>query len=522
MKRLILLGCLIYACSFFVYADDECALTLQEAKSNYNAGNYQKAKGLYNYIVSECGESYGNAAAMLRQCEEMLTPKLSVSRSNISVGASSGSTVLSVTSNRHWELRNTDSNMFSVYKNGNEITINYYANPSSSSRSDYFDVVTVDGSKSVRITISQSAASIASTLSVSPTSISCSASATTKYITVNCNTNWEIQYPTGTSTMYRATPRSGNMVEVEIYANSATNSRMDYFYIKTVDGSKTQKISLNQSGNTSNSRNNNSTNVNNSSNARNSNSAPYLTLSQTSINAGAAGTTQTIGVASNQSWKIDYPTGNMYSVTRNGNNIIVKINPNNTSVIRNDFFQVSTLDGSTNVKVYLYQAAATSSSSRKSYSASRSNSSYGQNTVYQSPYRRYIHENGVFEITWFGIRAGVGTAGALSYSLFKMRWGPIQFSPLEGTATYNFLSSHSNMDMDVSYQPTIDAFIPLGNNNALYAGIGPSYNFVSSDIWFKAEAGWHLHYGYCTSSDFFFRYDGTFCVGVSIQWSTGW
>lgn len=248
MKRLILLGCLIYACSFFVYADDECALTLQEAKSNYNAGNYQKAKGLYNYIVSECGESYGNAAAMLRQCEEMLTPKLSVSRSNISVGASSGSTMLSVTSNRHWELRNTNSNMFSVYKNGNEITINYYANSSSSSRSDYFDVVTADGSKSVRITISQSAASIASTLSVSRTSISCSASATTEYITVNCNTNWEIQYPTGT--MYRAT-RSGNMVKVEISANSATSSRTDYFYIKTADGSKTQKISLTQYGKTS-------------------------------------------------------------------------------------------------------------------------------------------------------------------------------------------------------------------------------------------------------------------------------
>lgn len=348
-------------------------------------------------------------------------------------------------------------------------------------------------------------------LHVTPTSISSPASGKAEYIKVDCNTNWEIQYDRGT--MYRAT-RSGNMVKVLIFANTSTSGRTGEFIIKTADGSIVQKISLSQQGNTSN--------VNNSSNARNSNSAPYLTLSQTSINAGAAGTTQTIGVASNQSWKIDYPTGNMYSVTRNGNNIIVKINPNNTSVIRNDFFQVSTLDGSTNVKVYLYQAAAAYQSSRKSYSVSRSNSSYGQNTVYQSPYRRYIHENGVFEITWFGIRAGVGTAGALSYSLFKMRWGPIQFSPLEGTATYNFLSSHSNMDMDVSYQPTIDAFIPLGNNNALYAGIGPSYNFVSSDIWFKAEAGWHLHYGYCTSSDFFFRYDGTFCVGVSIQWSTGW
>lgn len=253
-----------------------------------------------------------------------------------------------------------------------------------------------------------------------------------------------------------------------------------------------------------------------------SNSTPYLTLSQTSVYASPQGTTQTITVSSNRQWEIKYPTGSIYSVSRNGNTIIVKVSPNPTIKTRMASFSIQTTDGSKAIRVDISQAAATSQSSQTSYSTSRSHSSYEQNMIYQSPYRRYIYENGVFEVTWFGIRAGIGTAGALSYSLFKMRWGPIQFSPLEGTATYNFLSSHSNMDMDVLYQPTIDAFIPIGANNAIYAGIGPSYSFVSSDIWFKAEAGWHLRYGYCTSSDFFFRYDGTFCIGVSIQWSTGW
>ncbi len=253
-----------------------------------------------------------------------------------------------------------------------------------------------------------------------------------------------------------------------------------------------------------------------------SKSASYLTLSQTSVYASSQGTTQTITVSSNRHWEIKYPTGSIYSVSRNGNTIIVKVSPNPTIKTRMASFSIQTTDGSKAIRVDISQAAATSQSSQTSYSTSRSHSSYEQNMIYQSPYRRYIYENGVFEVTWFGIRAGIGTAGALSYSLFKMRWGPIQFSPLEGTATYNFLSSHSNMDMDVLYQPTIDAFIPIGANNAIYAGIGPSYSFVSSDIWFKTEAGWHLRYGYCTSSDFFFRYDGTFCIGVSIQWSTGW
>lgn len=246
MKRLYLLCALTCLCYIAALADEDCDQAVYEAKIAYNAGNYAKAKSLFDYVVSECGANYGNAASWSQKCKDELTPKLTASRTYISVGATSGTTSINVTSNREWKLQNTTSGMFSVSKNGGSVTINYYTNAKSSSRSDYFDIVTLDGSKSVRITIAQSAA--AATLTVSKTEVSCSASGTTEYLTVSCSKAWEIQYPSGS--MYSAT-RNGNTVTITINANTSTSDRADFFNIRTTDGSKVQKISLSQTGKSS-------------------------------------------------------------------------------------------------------------------------------------------------------------------------------------------------------------------------------------------------------------------------------
>ena len=234
-----------------VRADEDCDLALREAKTAYNSGEYTKAKKLYDYVVSICGSSYGSASSWSQKCEDALTPKLSVSRSSISVGADSGTTSITVTSNRTWKLNNTSSSLFTVSRNGDNISISYSANPNTSSRSDYFDVVTTDGSKSVRVYVNQEAnANTTPYLSVNKTSISASASGTTEYLTVSSNTTWEVQYASGT--MYSVT-RNGNTLTVKINANTTTESRNDYFNVKTTDGSKVQKISLSQSGKSTNS-----------------------------------------------------------------------------------------------------------------------------------------------------------------------------------------------------------------------------------------------------------------------------
>lgn len=85
---------------------------------------------------------------------------LSVSNSQLTFEASRATKTITVSSNQLWELRNTNSQIFSVTRTENTINILCYANPNTSSREDYFDVVTNDGKKTQRITISQKGKSV--------------------------------------------------------------------------------------------------------------------------------------------------------------------------------------------------------------------------------------------------------------------------------------------------------------------------------------------------------------------------
>ena len=339
MKHSTLFCCIIcLVLSTSIYADEDCDLTLREAKTAYNAGEYSKAKKLYDYVVSICGASYGNASSWSQKCQDALNPKLTVSRSRISVGASSGSTNISVTSNRTWKLANTNSALFTVSKNGNSITINYSANPNNTSRSDYFDVVTTDGSKSVRVHVTQEPMATTPFLTVSQSSISATASGLTETITVSSNTTWEVQYPS--ATMYSVS-RSGNTLTVTINANTSTDSRTDYFNVKTTDGNLVQKISLSQQGRSS---------------------TPTLSVSKTSISASSSGTTEYITVTSNTTWEVQYPSATMYSVSRSGNTLTVTINANTTTESRTDYFNVKTTDGTIVKKISLSQSGRSTNS----------------------------------------------------------------------------------------------------------------------------------------------------------------
>ena len=236
---------LLVLCPMVLFADETCDEALAEGKLKYNAGNYQKAKELFRFVQSECGNSYGDVQSWVNKCDAALTPILSVSNSYLSFSSSGGTQSITITSNRSWNLSATGSQMFSVSSYGNTVSVRCNENTSTSSRNDYFIVQTTDGSKSIRINVSQAAAQ--ASLFVTKTSISCSASGTTEYITVYSSTAWQIEYPSGT--MYSVT-RNGNTLTVKINANSTSASRNDYFNVKTSDGRFTQKISLSQTGRT--------------------------------------------------------------------------------------------------------------------------------------------------------------------------------------------------------------------------------------------------------------------------------
>ena len=49
-----------------------CDEAIYEGKQKYNAGNYQKAKELFEYAQNECGSNYGNAQSWIDKCNEAL------------------------------------------------------------------------------------------------------------------------------------------------------------------------------------------------------------------------------------------------------------------------------------------------------------------------------------------------------------------------------------------------------------------------------------------------------------------
>lgn len=634
MKRQLFIY-ICWACMFLsmpvAYADEDCDLSLLEAQQAYNAGDYAKAKSLFEYVVKECGADYGNATAWIERCEEKFAPNLSVSQNSISVSSDGATQYITVTSNVEWSVQYSTGDMYSVTRNGNMLTVRIFPNTSSNSRTDYFNVKTVDGNKEIRINLQQSGKRTSSnnssvnnnvstqaqvneinatiqtvtpeynvyedgkkgmrihvkfsvnnmrgikgwcvawfadashnllkysgnsaytnfngnilvvddftpsyqswtysdfklfipyeelhrtgkmtfqveireasknkvlatsswysftynvekTLSLNKTSIHASANGTTEYITVTSNTEWEIQHPSGG--MYSVT-RNGNILTVKTYPNSSSINRSDYFYVQTTDGSKRVKVVLNQAAKTSYSNTN-------------------LSLSKTSVSADAGGTTQYITVTSNKPWEVQYSSGSMYSVTRNGNILTIKIYKNTSSSSRSDFFNVKTTDGSKVVKVNLSQSASRTATRTKS-------SSYGNynRSNRQSALSRFNSLNETFQMQYIGFGANIGTSLGADISFFSFRWSWFGLRPLVGGVKYRL-----NTDETIFYyQPDVKVYIPWNNSWAVTLAAGPSFElnlYDDTNVGFKTELGITCYALY----NFFLRYDGDFVAGISIN-----
>lgn len=294
---------------------------------------------------------------------------------------------------------------------------------------------------------------------------------------------------------------------------------------------------------------------------------PMLSVSRTTVYAYAEGDEQTVTVTTNREWAISAEDNSMYKVSREGNIITVEVKPNRTGESREAYFYIKTLDGNTRVKVKVYQfgsysssyrSASTTSSSSYTNSRTSSESSYysspsssyssSSNTTKSSAYARYCENFGKFDMTWIAVGASVGlksngssassdnssygdyydyyyddyygssskttlTYGAALYvSLLRMRIGWFQLCP--GEFAYG---TTAEGDAEISYQPSANFVIPVSEKGALYFGAGPSISFdEDDDIWFKVEAGFRAHWGTKWSSDFFFRYDGLYSIGLNI------
>lgn len=248
-----------------------------------------------------------------------------------------------------------------------------------------------------------------------------------------------------------------------------------------------------------------------STNTSSSSTQTTLSVSKSSITSSSYGTTEYITVTSNKPWEIQYPSSAMYSVTRNGNTLTVKINQNYTNSTRTDYFNIRTADGTKTQKIQLTQLGS---------SSNNTTSTYGNRNYSLTKYQQYTRYCGDYEITWFGMRAGICTGVSYGYRLLSFRLGPVQINPIEFTGDYNFVTE----ELALVYTPSIDFFIPFQDDAAFYFGGGPSIHFAGDTdytyAWADVSAGIHWHWGVSASSDFFVRYNGSFMFGVSIQWST--
>lgn len=260
---------------------------------------------------------------------------LSVSANSIYADASGKTEYITVSSNVAWEVEYPSNDMYYTSRDGSVVKVVIKSNTTPNARSDFFNIKTSDGSIVRKINLSQ-AAGASVRLSASKTTISAPSSGTTEYITISCGKSWELVYPSGN--MYSVS-RSGNTLTVTINQNTTSDSRSDYFKVKTTDGTEELKISMSQSAGY----------------------AARLSASKTSISAPASGTTEYITITCGKSWEIVYPSGNMYSVSRSGNSLTVTINRNTKTEARSDYFKVKTTDGTEELKISMSQSAASNS-----------------------------------------------------------------------------------------------------------------------------------------------------------------
>lgn len=170
----------------------------------------------------------------------------SISSQYVSLGANGGNRTFTVSSSAAWKISVNTASWGHLSRSGNTLYLRVDANNSSSSRTDYFTISS--GSKSIRVDISQGKGN---SLTVSSESLSFSSTGGSRTITVNSSSSWKI----GTKTYdWGHLSTDGNTVTLRVDANTSTNSRTDYFTIKS--GNLEKRINISQSGNTQTTSNN--------------------------------------------------------------------------------------------------------------------------------------------------------------------------------------------------------------------------------------------------------------------------
>ena len=250
MKRILALIICIFICSVTCFAQKR--KTIDRTKTE-TVRSTQKTQPK---VSSSTEKGYSNKPKVVSAAPKQSQKKpvkstskksyFSISSQYASFGSDGGNRTFTVSSSAAWKISLNTANWGHLSRSGNTLYLRVDANNSSSSRTDYF--IIGSGSKSIRVDISQGKGN---SLTVSTDSLSFSYAGGSRTISVNSSSSWKI----GTKTYdWGHLSTDGNAVTIRVDANTSTNSRTDYFTIKS--GNLEKRINISQSGNTQTTSNN--------------------------------------------------------------------------------------------------------------------------------------------------------------------------------------------------------------------------------------------------------------------------
>ena len=241
----------------------------------------------------------------------------SISSNSAQFGSNGGRKTFYIDSNKSWEISALPAHWGHLSRSNNELTLTVDANSSATDRVDYF--LLKSGNKTLRVDVRQSGETI---FSISSNKVNFERNGGVKTFSVSSNTSWQIKTNPAS---WGHLSREGNILTLKVDPNSLSSNRTDYFVLSS--GNKTIRVDISQSGETT------------------------LSLSTQKLNFGSTGGSQTITVTTNGVWEIALSTASWGHLERNGNQLSVKIDVNNSSLSRSDYFKIKAGDKTLQVNI---------------------------------------------------------------------------------------------------------------------------------------------------------------------------
>lgn len=273
---------------------------------------------------------------------------------DVTFDADGGTEYFYISTNTSWKIDLETDNWGHLYRNGNTLTLVVDPNNSTVLREDYF--VIGNAYEYIEVYIHQKGRKSIS-LSSSTDHLKFSEAGGTQTLTVYSNSDWHIGIVPDSWCQCK---RSGNQLIFTADPNNYGTSRTDYFTI--VAGDKSIRINITQDK-----------------------KEKSLWLSNDEIYVSSMGDTKYITVDSEgEYWEIGTNTNSWGHLSKSGNTLTLKVDPNRSSSTRTDYFTVKSGNNTKRVDITQYGAPASSSSNQST--SDKSNYNYNYDTFYENDY----------------------------------------------------------------------------------------------------------------------------------------